>query len=168
MEFLVFFYVWEDARVRAHWNHSFHMHLSCSGPVSCGFFTSWAPLGLTLGSDHSLMAGILPECLQGSPAPHPWWQHLPTAATFLFMDMAGNISLLIQSITKTYDLGLGFRVGTIWKGLKEIIALWPVRSSRTRDWTSVLCIARLILNPWTTREAPVVHFWLAVSQTRKN
>ena len=169
MEFLVFFYVWEDVRVRAHWNHSFHRHLSCSGPVSCGFFTSWAPLGLTLGSDCSLMAGILlPKCLQGSPAHHPWWQQLPTTVTFLFMDMAGNISFLIQSITKIYDLGFDFGVGTIWKGLKGIIVLWPIGSSRTRDWTSVPCIARLILNPWTTREARVVHFWLAVPQTWKN
>ena len=29
--------VWEDARVHAHWNHSFYMHLSCLGPVSCVF-----------------------------------------------------------------------------------------------------------------------------------
>ena len=31
------FFVWEDARVWAHWNHSFHMHLSYLGPVSCIF-----------------------------------------------------------------------------------------------------------------------------------
>ena len=82
-------------------------------------------MGLTLGSDCSLMAGILlPKCLQGSPAHHPWWQQLPTTVTFLFMDMAGNISFLIQSITKIYDLGFDFGVGTIWKGLKGIIVLW--------------------------------------------
>ena len=28
------FYVWEDARVGAHWNHSIDKHLSCLGPVS--------------------------------------------------------------------------------------------------------------------------------------
>ena len=31
---LMLFYVWEAARVRAHWNHSFDMHLSYLGPVS--------------------------------------------------------------------------------------------------------------------------------------
>ena len=31
---LVLFYVWEAASVRAHWNHSFDMHLSYLGPVS--------------------------------------------------------------------------------------------------------------------------------------
>ena len=30
---------------------------------------------------------------------------------------------------------------------------WHVRSSQARDWNGVLCIARWILNPWTTREA---------------
>ena len=28
------FYVWENARVWAHWNHSFDMLLSCLGPIS--------------------------------------------------------------------------------------------------------------------------------------
>ena len=40
------FYVWEDARVWTHWNHSFHMHLSSLEPVSC-IFTSWVSLELT-------------------------------------------------------------------------------------------------------------------------
>ena len=51
----VLFYVWEDARVWAHWNHSFDMHLSSLGPVSC-VFTSWVSSGLTVGSGCSLMA----------------------------------------------------------------------------------------------------------------
>ena len=33
-------------------------------------------------------------------------------------------------------------------------ALWYVRSSQTRDQTSVPCFAGRILNRWTTREAP--------------
>ena len=49
------FYIWEDARVWAHWNQSFDMHHSYLGPVSC-FFTSWVSLGLTIGSGCSLMA----------------------------------------------------------------------------------------------------------------
>ena len=51
------FYVWEDARIWAHWNHSFHIHLSYPiQPSILCFFTSWASLGLTIGSSCSLMA----------------------------------------------------------------------------------------------------------------
>jgi len=39
----------EDARVWAHWNHSFDMHLNCLGPVPCSF-PSWVPSEYTLGS----------------------------------------------------------------------------------------------------------------------
>ena len=51
----VLFYVWEDPRVWAHWNHSFDLHLSSLGPVSC-VFTSWVSSGLTVGSGCSLVA----------------------------------------------------------------------------------------------------------------
>ena len=58
----------EDARVWAHWNHSFDLHLSYLGPVSCAF-TSW---GFTTGvaAVRWLLDGILcflPEVPQGSP-----------------------------------------------------------------------------------------------------
>ena len=45
---LALFYVWEDARVWAHWNHSFAMHLSYLGPASHSF-PSWVPSGCTFG-----------------------------------------------------------------------------------------------------------------------
>ena len=32
---LTFLFVWEDASIWAHWNHSFHMYLSYLGPASC-------------------------------------------------------------------------------------------------------------------------------------
>ena len=35
----------------------------------------------------------------------------------------------------------------------DLVAPWHVGSSRTRDRTSIPCIARRILNSWTTREA---------------
>ena len=41
---LAIFYVWEDARVWAHWNHSFHEHLNYLVPVSC-FLHSEFPQG---------------------------------------------------------------------------------------------------------------------------
>ena len=37
-----------------------------------------------------------------------------------------------------------------------LAALKHVGSSQTRDWTHVPCIARRILNHWTTREAQYV------------
>ena len=37
----------------------------------------------------------------------------------------------------------------------DLVAPWHVRSSGTRDETGVPCIARQILNHWTTREAPL-------------
>ena len=46
---LVLSYVWEEARVWAHWYHSFHMHLSYVRPVSCPF-SSWVSSGITIGS----------------------------------------------------------------------------------------------------------------------
>ena len=40
------------------------------------------------------------------------------------------------------------------------VAPWHVESSRTRDWTLVLCIGRWILNHWSTREALCLSpFW---------
>ena len=43
---LALFYVWENARVWAHWNHSLDMHLSYLGPVSC-ILISWVSSGFT-------------------------------------------------------------------------------------------------------------------------
>ena len=43
------FYVWEDARVWAHGNHSLDMHLNYLGPVSC-FSSSEFPSGRAIGT----------------------------------------------------------------------------------------------------------------------
>ena len=53
---LVLFFVWENARVWVHWNHSFDMHLSYLGPVSCSF-PSWVPSGCTTG-DGTVAEGL--------------------------------------------------------------------------------------------------------------
>ena len=93
---LALFCVWEDARAWAHWDHSFDIHLSYLGPVSC-VFTSWVSTGLTLGSGCSLMAArwqaFFVSFLSSFRA-HPltlhgcshWWLWYP-----LFTDMAGKI-----------------------------------------------------------------------------
>ena len=44
---LVLFYVWEGARLWAHWNQAFDAHLSYLGPASCSF-RSQVPSGLTV------------------------------------------------------------------------------------------------------------------------
>ena len=49
------FFVWEDAGVWPHWNHSFDMYLSCLEPAF-HVFTSWVSSGCTVGSGCSLMA----------------------------------------------------------------------------------------------------------------
>ena len=46
---LMLFYVWETARVRASWNHSFDMHLGYLEPVPCSF-PSWVPSRSPLGA----------------------------------------------------------------------------------------------------------------------
>ena len=48
--------VWQDARVWAHWNDSFHIHLSYLGSVSCVFHILPRSSVLTRGSRGSLMA----------------------------------------------------------------------------------------------------------------
>ena len=56
---LMLFLLWEDTRVWALWNHSFDMHLTSLGPVSC-VFPSWvSSLGVCAVADN-LMVGILP------------------------------------------------------------------------------------------------------------
>ena len=44
----------------------------------------------------------------------------------------------------------------LWR--EDLVALWHVGSSRTRDGTHVPCIDRWILNPWITREVPIRTF----------
>ena len=82
---LVLFYVWEDAKVWAHWNHSFHMHLSYLGLVSCVF----PHPELTLGSGCNLMA--------------VWWQIFFSFLSVLWLPLEGwnhwwlwHLCLLIQ------------------------------------------------------------------------
>ena len=68
------FYVWENTRVWAHGNHSFDMHLSCLGPVSCSF-PSWVLSGCTVVGGYSVWGVgsgqpvcLQPEFPQGSPS----------------------------------------------------------------------------------------------------
>ena len=90
---LVLFFVWENARVWVHWNHSFDMHLSYLGPVSCSF-PSWVPPRCTTGDGtvaESLAAlGFHPEFpqvhFQGKSWLTDWWPQHP-----LVDDMAGHI-----------------------------------------------------------------------------
>lgn len=71
---LALFYVWENARVWAHGNLCFDMHLSCLGPVSHSF-PSWVPSGCTVVGGYSVwgVGSGQPVCLhpefpQGAPS----------------------------------------------------------------------------------------------------
>ena len=55
---LVLFYVWEDASVCAHWNHSFDMQLNSAGPVSC-FSPPWIPSGCTVEGVTAVAYGLM-------------------------------------------------------------------------------------------------------------
>ena len=86
------FCVWEDARVWAHCNRSFHTHLSHPGPLSCAFhFLSFLQVhrGEWLRADGS----FLPELPRGSRARAGGLQSLMTA-TSLSTDTMGNILFL--------------------------------------------------------------------------
>ena len=50
---------------------------------------------------------------------------------------------------------MGFSSCRVWtRGLwyVDLLAVWHLKSSQTRDRTCIPCIGRWILNPWTTRE----------------
>ena len=38
---------------------------------------------------------------------------------------------------------------------RDLVPLWGVESSQTRNWTHVPCMGRQILNQWTAREVPM-------------
>ena len=67
---LVLLYVWEDARVWVHWNHSFDMHLNYLRLVSC-MFSSWIP------SECTVEGGCSSYWLDGR--------------NILFLNMAGDV-----------------------------------------------------------------------------
>ena len=46
----------------------------------------------------------------------------------------------------------------------QLVALWHVGSSWTRNQTIVPCFARQILNHWTTRETPLFFFFFLISE----
>ena len=49
----------------------------------------------------------------------------------------------------------------------DLVALWHVGSSRTRDQTRVPCIGRWILNHCATREAPNVYFFSRITFSQR-
>ena len=89
------FCIWEDAKVWAHWSHSFDMHLSSIGPASC--ILLWTSSGYLIGDGQAvadcLMTGILFQSwvcsrftVGGGCNVMAWWLQQP-----LFTDVVGNI-----------------------------------------------------------------------------
>ena len=83
-----------NARVWAHWNHSFQMHLTYLEPVSCFHILSLLSSGLTTGNGCSLMAArlagmlLLPEFRYGSLAHTEGCVRSMMTVTSLFTNMA--------------------------------------------------------------------------------
>ena len=78
-----------------------------------------------------------------------FWLH------WVFLVVCGLL-IEVVSLVEEHRLGyLDFSDCSTWAQLSRmsLAAPWHVESSRTRDQTSVLCIAGWILNHWTTREA---------------
>ena len=78
------FYVWEDARVWAHWNHS----LTCTSAIWGQyplFFTSKFSSGLLVENDCSLMAArwqlFFPSWVPSGLTQFPWWLQLVITVT---------------------------------------------------------------------------------------
>ena len=63
-----------------------------------------------------------------------------------------SIGSIMQGLQQLQLLGSGTQAQRLW--CKCLVALQHVGSSWTRDQTSAPCIVRLILNRWTTKEAP--------------
>ena len=87
------FYIWEDARVWAHWNHSFDMHLSYLGPVSC-VFSSWVS-GCTIG------VAAAADCLTAGTLFLSWAPSglIITEAVMWWLNGCNIVCLLIREAT---------------------------------------------------------------------
>ena len=147
---LVLFYVWEDAKVWAHWNHSFGIYLSYLGPVSC-VFSSLSLLRVHhWGWLHWLMAWwwascFYPEFPQGSLSwggcnvMARWLQHP------LFTDLAGNIVHLhtqwffiffeCQRLELSGKAALMLSGTSLWPPTKAFQG--PLKCIKTRCWAAL-------------------------------
>ena len=97
------------------------------------------------------------------------WLHWILVAPSLVVESWGYSSCGVQashcsgfSCFRAWALGcLDFNSCSSWAQYlwrKGLVAQKHVGSSQTRDWTGVQCIARWILNCWTTRETPILKF----------
>ena len=72
---LALFYAWEDARVWAHWDHSFDMQFSYLGPVACFFPILSSLRAHQWGQQQWLMATVSFACWCGGKTFH---SHTPS------------------------------------------------------------------------------------------
>ena len=98
---LVLFCIWEDARVRAYWNHSFDMHLSYLVSISY-VFSPWIYWGCTIRWDGDCFSSrhyFHPQFPQGSLSIQGSRQHpLPTDMAICFI----HNSVPLKSLYKTF------------------------------------------------------------------
>ena len=87
-----------------------------------------------------------PDRLQGTNL-FIWLHWVWVAARRIFVVSCGNFHWATQ---------------TLWLRYESLVAPWHMDiSSPTKDWIRVPCIARQILNQWSSREVPVILYFVA-------
>ena len=121
------FSVWEDARVWAHWSHSFDMQISFLGPVSC-VLTSWISSGHTVGS---ASLHWLAQIVKNLPA--MWETQIRSLGQedLLEKEMATHSSILAWRIPWTEEPG-----GLQSKGSQRVGHKWAINNTQeeTEVW----------------------------------
>ena len=111
------FYIWEEARVLAHWNHSFDMHLSYLGPVSCAF-SAWVPSGCLTGMavvTEGLAVGsrFVPMLICLRPHHLVWLKQLNGCNTFVYWYGRQHFSFTRSEPLELEDFCLPFPLGLL-------------------------------------------------------
>ena len=145
------FCVWEDVWVRAHWNHSFHMHLTCLGSVSCFLNLSVLSSGLTLGSGCNLMAvreqiffsflSSLRSHLGEVPSSSPW-----RAAIADDYDILTEKAMATHSTTLAWEIPLAEEPGRL-----QYLGSLRIR----HDWATSLSLFTFMHWRWKWQPTPV-------------
>ena len=108
------FYVREDVRVWAHWNHSFDMHLNDLGLVNC-FSPSWTPSGCTVGGGYC------------------GWR-LDSCKILMFTYMAGDVHSLFSITISSWMSNWQLCVSEAIIPISPVNPTFPLNCSRHLFW----------------------------------
>ena len=136
---LAVFSVWEDAKVWVHWTHSFDMHLSGLGPVSCFFpilsllrlhpwgWPQW-PTAWWRASCFLIPSGWVPSGLTSKVGFNSWWVDVCSILSLLIWLAAFLVHTYcsIFVIFESYFNSILTRVIMVAKSLSEFIVICTV------------------------------------------